>query len=64
MTKQHAISLFGGRLTDLSRALGVTVQAVSQWPDELTKRQEHEVIGAWVRANPKANQLLATGASR
>ncbi len=49
MTKQEAFDLFGGRLTDLARALGITVQAVHQWPDPLTERQEHEVVGAAVK---------------
>lgn len=44
MTKQEAINLFG-TITELSKALGISTQAVSQWPDELTNRIKYRVIG-------------------
>jgi len=49
MTKQQAISLFGG-VGKLARALGITSQAVSLWQDgELPERRANEIIGAAVR---------------
>ncbi len=56
MTKHEAMALFGGRLTDLAGALGITVQAVYQWPAELTVRQEHEVLGAFAKRNERASR--------
>lgn len=49
MTKQQAISLFGG-VGKLAKALGITSQAVSLWRDgELPERRANEIIGAAVR---------------
>ena len=48
MTKQEAIRLFGSQ-TKLANALGVTTQAISQWPAVLTVAQEDRVTGAAVR---------------
>ena len=48
-TKRQACDLFGGRVTDLARAVGVTHSAVSQWPEQLSQRQIDQVIGAAVR---------------
>lgn len=49
MTKTEAISLFGENQSDLARALGITPQAVYQWPDDLVEAQIDRVIGAAVR---------------
>lgn len=49
MTKTEAIAIFGETAADLARALGVERQAVYQWPEILTKRQEDSVIAACVR---------------
>lgn len=56
MTKTEAIDLFGGSRSEFARALGITPQAVSQWPDELEQDREDRVIGAAVRLGlwPKA----------
>ena len=48
MTKKEAISLFGDVL-GLATALGVTRQAIYQWPDELPTIYEDRVIGAAYR---------------
>lgn len=46
MDKKQALSLFGGTVTATARALEISPSAVSQWPDELTTRQENAVLGA------------------
>jgi hypothetical protein len=49
MHKQQALDLFGG-VSKLARALGISPQAVSMWPDgELPTRRANEVLGAAVR---------------
>lgn len=47
MHKQDLITIAGGT-GKLARVLGVTSQAVSMWPQRLSRRQAHEVIGAFV----------------
>jgi len=49
MHKQDVIKIWGG-VGKLASALGVSTAAISQWPTILTMRQEHEVLGAAVRA--------------
>jgi predicted transcriptional regulator len=49
MTKNHAIELFGGSVGSLAKALGVTPQAIYQWPDELPQAQADRVMGAAIR---------------
>ena len=49
LTKQQAAELFGGRLIDLARAIGISKQAVDQWPDALNVRQIDNVVGAAIR---------------
>lgn len=46
ISKAQAADLFGGTLTSLARALGITKQAINNWPDQLSDRQTNEVIGA------------------
>lgn len=48
MTKQQAAELFESKAA-LARALGISRQAINQWPDQLQERQINEVIGAAVR---------------
>lgn len=48
MKKHLAIALFGSGAA-LGRALGVTRGAVHNWPNNLTQRQQDEVIGAALR---------------
>ena len=48
MKKQKAIDLFD-TVGALAAALGVTPQAIYQWPDTLSREQEDRVIGAAVR---------------
>ena len=46
MKKSEAIDLFDGKVTELAAALGVSWQAVSQWPEELSDRHAREILGA------------------
>lgn len=48
MRKEDAIEIFGSPV-DLAKALGVTRQAIYQWPDKLGMDQADRVIGAAVR---------------
>ena len=48
MKKSEAKDLFGGRYARLAEALGLGRAAISEWPEELTTRQTHEIIGAAV----------------
>lgn len=45
ITKQQAEEIMGG-LDELVEAMGGTAQAVYRWPDPLTVRLTHRVIGA------------------
>ena len=49
MTKQEALDLFGGRPAYVARAMGITRQAVNNWPDPLTPAIADRVIGAHIR---------------
>ena len=57
MKKSDAIALFGTQ-TNLARALGISPQAVSQWPHLLTQGQIDRIIGAAIRLG-KLPQLIA-----
>lgn len=39
MKKQDVIDLFGGTVKGLADAMGITSQAISQWPDDLGPNQ-------------------------
>ena len=49
MLKSEAIQLLGGNLTKAAEAVGVSVSAVGQWPDELPRRIEDRVLAALAR---------------
>jgi hypothetical protein len=62
MTKEEALSLFGGRPIDLAKALGVTKAAVSNWPPgELSQNLADRVVGAHVRNTKMKNGRRYTG---
>lgn len=59
MKKSEAISLLGGSVSKAAKAIGINPQAVSQWPDELSRAIEDRVIAAVARQNPKIQRLLS-----
>lgn len=46
MTKTEAINLLGGSAAAVAAAVGVSTQAVSQWPEELPPRIADRVQAA------------------
>lgn len=69
MDKQTVISHFGSPKAT-AEALGITQQAVGQWPDTLTERIENRVLAAlarrgeavpagWISGTPAAQQQAA-----
>jgi transcriptional regulator with XRE-family HTH domain len=49
LTKKQALAVFGGNGAALGRALGISKGAISQWPEDLDKKQTAAVIGAAVQ---------------
>ena len=58
MKKSDAISKFGSA-TKLARAIGITPQAVIQWPEELSPALEDRVIAAIVRTHGSVPEELS-----
>jgi len=50
MDKNTVIEIFGG-IPALARLLGISQQAIYQWPDRLTERQEDRIIALAWRTN-------------
>jgi len=48
-TKQEAIRLFGGTLRAVGDALGISRQAVCQWPEILSQDTSDRLLGAAIR---------------
>lgn len=48
MTRQEAVDLFSS-VAGLAAALGITPQAIYQWPDELDQERADRVTGAALR---------------
>lgn len=46
MTKAEAIRLLGGNAATAARAIGISPQAIQQWPERLTPRLADRVIAA------------------
>lgn len=55
--KEIAIDMFGG-VVKLARAIGVTPQAISRWPDEIDERLSDRVIAACVRSEMDPAPIL------
>ncbi len=49
MHKSKAIELLGGTIAAAAEAVGVSYQAVNQWPDELPARIADRVLAAVAR---------------
>ena len=59
MDKAHAIELFGST-GELAKAVGVSSQAISQWPAKLPDRLADRVTAAWARKHlAKRLQVLS-----
>jgi hypothetical protein len=54
MTKQEAINKLGGTPTAAARKMGITVSALSQWPDSLPPRLLDRVQAALFRMGMSA----------
>lgn len=48
-TKQEAIQIFGGSMRAVGDALGISRQAVYQWPEELPQDTSDRLVGAAIR---------------
>jgi hypothetical protein len=62
MNKSKAIELLGGTPASVAEAVGVTVQAVSQWPDPLPERIADRVLAALARKHLPPEMIGAAGA--
>ncbi len=56
MRKQEALDLFGS-VSELAAAVGVTLAAISGWPEVLTDRLSDRVIAAGVRTGKDTQRL-------
>ena len=49
MLKKDALQLLGGTVTSAAKLIGISVSAVSQWPDELPAALSDRVLAALAR---------------
>lgn len=63
MTKTRAIALLGGTVTEAAGRIGVTVSAVSQWPEDLPARLVDRVLAALAREHLPPDVLSAAAAA-
>jgi hypothetical protein len=57
MLKSEAITLLGGTPSAAAEAIGITPQAVNDWPDELPRRIEDRVLAALYRKERNGRPL-------
>ena len=57
MEKSKATELLGGTTSDAAKAIGISPQAYSQWPDQLPKRLADRVVAAIARRHLPADLL-------
>lgn len=60
MTKTAAVGMFGD-VASLASALGITRQAIYQWPEELPQDQVDRINGAAMRLGIIASEKSSTG---
>jgi len=60
MQKKNALELFGGRPTDAANALGISRQAVNNWPPQLPQSISDRVIGAAFRIGVERAVIAVT----
>ena len=63
MNKQQAISLLGGSKAKAAKAVGISYQAVNDWPEELPQRIEDRVLAVLARQHLPPEMLQAAGAT-
>lgn len=56
MFKHQALQLLGGSVTSAASAIGISTQAISQWPNVLTKNNVDSVLAACLRKGIKVPQ--------
>lgn len=56
MKKEIAIKLLGGTVGHSARAIGISSQAVTQWPDVLPSSIADRVIAGMVRIDPELSK--------
>lgn len=64
MLKSEAIELLGGSIPAAAAAIGISYQAVNQWPDELTEAIRDRVQAVlYRRSHPEAQEATPEKAS-
>jgi len=58
MLKKDALNMLGGTVTSAARRIGVTVSAISQWPEELPESLADRVIAAIAREHLPPSMLI------
>jgi hypothetical protein len=61
MQKSKAIELLGGNTTAAAKAIGISYQAVNQWPDVLPPRIADRVAAALLRLRPPSGIVQNVG---
>lgn len=61
MLKTKAIDLLGGTIATTAHAIGISYQAVAQWPDELPPRIADRVLASMARKH--LPELIGEGAA-
>lgn len=64
MLKTKALELLGGSPSAAARSVGISVQAVGQWPEVLPKRIEDRVLAALARKHLPARLLGGEGKAK
>ncbi len=54
MRKEYAIQLLGGSVASAAKALNITYQAVSKWPEVLSPAVSDRVVAAVAKSDPLA----------
>ena len=63
-TKQEAIRIFGGTMRAVGDALGISRQAVYQWPEKLPQDTSDRLVGAAIRLRLLSPDLAETQVPR
>lgn len=64
MRKTDAIQLLGGSPSAAAEAVGITTQAVCQWPDDLPPRIADRVLAALARRHLPPELIVPDAAKR